>query len=187
MENKFIVVEGIDGAGKTTICDFISEMYGYHKMKSPEGVFEQMSSSVNTNYVSVSERFAFYSGSNINSSIKISSLLLQNKKVVIDRYYYSTIVYHEVSSPGISSLVPSVFSSLVKPDLILYLKSDLDIIINRLSSRKKTRNDKIYLTSENYLKIDKEYRKVFDSDYIEVDNNADLLTTKETIAKILSR
>jgi len=183
---NFIVVEGIDGSGKSTLCNFISKNFGYLKLKSPEGIFGLAGKNFNTNSVSIQERFSFYAGSNINSSMKISKLLSQGKKIVIDRYFYSTIVYHEVASPGVTQQVIPIFENLLQPDLIFYLNTNLQTIQNRLKNRKKTRNDKKYLTLENHSKIDIEYRKVLGSKFVEVNNDLELEVMQSFVTNIMN-
>jgi thymidylate kinase len=97
--NNFIVVEGFDGSGKTSIAKWLEADLGYTYTKSPTGAFalaRELFDDVDC--IPLRDRLAFYTGDCIRVSELLRSECLE-EKVVLDRYYPSTYAttkpYHQ--------------------------------------------------------------------------------------------
>ncbi len=89
---SFIVIEGIDGVGKTTCVPLLAEKIQAACYKIPSGLFKRTRAEIDAS-ADVQVRFSFYLTSVFHASIEIGKLLL-SQNVVCDRYIFSTIAYH---------------------------------------------------------------------------------------------
>ena len=186
MKYKFIVVEGVDGSGKSTICNWISQNYNFKKYKSIGEPFASVKNQFSPNKVTIKERFSFLCGEAINNSFIIKENVIENQPVIFDRYYYSTLVYCESLEPGITNEYSFLFNKLPKPDLVLFIDVNYKTMMNRLSQRDETtyieqkfsKKDKFELLKENYRNTIKSNLKV-------IDNNYSLESSLEQIKSIL--
>lgn len=114
----FVVIEGIDGVGKTTCAKSIADKMNAFLYKTPSGIFEKTRKEIEKlkdNQV----RLAFYLASVIYASNKINKLV-PHQVVICDRYIYSTIAYHKALGVDLSYInfkkLPILF-----PDFCFYL------------------------------------------------------------------
>ena len=148
MKGKFIVLEGVDGSGKTTqikkVGDFFRESgYGVVCTNEPggtpigrkiRGIFEEYDQmlSINTQLLlMVADRFEH-----------IHQLILPEMEkgnvVISDRYHYSSQVYQSVFCKVDASLMDRLSAlvyEMLKPDLTLILDLDPKISLSRKSRR----------------------------------------------------
>jgi thymidylate kinase len=182
----FIVVEGFDGCGKSTLGTWIAERYGYEYRKSPGGNFAKARHFFDSEEVSIEERFSFYMADNIFASIYAQNFLSNNEYILFDRYFYSTIVYHEILSTGISQRFENIVKCFQIPDLIIYLDVNYDVILSRLTQKDKSTNDNLFLSKEKYERICKMYESVFNARYAIIDNNGSLESTRHQLIRLLN-
>ncbi|MCB1190093.1 MAG: dTMP kinase [Leptospiraceae bacterium] len=185
MKYKFIVVEGFDGSGKSSIAKWLSEEWGYEFHKTPMGLFSSVRSHFDSEKIDLVERYCFYAADCMRASIYIKKQIESGKSIVLDRYHYSTIAYHESKMPGISNLLPDLFKPLFKPELVLYVKVNFQIANQRMAQRQNLPDDSLFLTQEYYDKIDQKFLSVFDVPYQVVDNSGRLEDTKAKVLNIL--
>ncbi|MCB1190966.1 MAG: deoxynucleoside kinase [Leptospiraceae bacterium] len=94
MSNLFISFEGVDGSGKTTLANMVTESLGYKYMSSvPELLNPLLPEMSKTKSPLVT--FNFFSLCNQLRSIEIKKLISENG-IVIDRYIFSTYSYHRL-------------------------------------------------------------------------------------------
>lgn len=167
MKNKFIVIEGIDGAGKSTIVKMLSGVY-----QDKCGVFVEPTT--NSPYTGAIR--AILSGKKENSESQLLELfkldrlwniqnnivpsLEKNKITILDRYYFSTAAYQGQTLGQVRSILDDYITNhdILQPDYVFYLKLDSDTALSRISSRKgsldifekKVRLEKI-MDNYNYL------------------------------------
>jgi thymidylate kinase len=183
-EPRIIAVEGFDGVGKTTLSKYVSDFFRYEYHKSPTGIFAEVRNEFDKQGVSFSERLPFYIGDCIRVSLLLSEF--ETQKFVLDRYYYSTIAYHEAKQQGLTNPLLSIFYGLKQPDLVLLVKTDFNVLNERINQRNlKSLNDELFLNEELYNKIYKLYEKYINIPCYIIDNNGLLEDSKEQINIIL--
>ncbi|MEM1269318.1 MAG: deoxynucleoside kinase [Bacteroidota bacterium] len=166
----FVALEGFDGSGKSTVAEYLETEADFTRHRTPGGVFDQLHNRLSEYETSVRERFAFYIGSLVACSDKVRRDLESGRNVVVERYYYSTIAYHEARMPGISSNWLGLFEQLVQPDLVIYLEADITSIGHRLETRGRSSSEDIYFPL--YESVIEEYgRLVNKKNWLSVINN----------------
>lgn len=182
----FIVLEGPDGVGKTTLCDWLSNIYGYKKYKCIGGPFANVRKQFDRGEVSVSERFSFLCGEAINNSFIINEELKLGNSIVFDRYYYSTLAYCEIAKPGITSNFNFLFNQLPKPNCVFLINTDFETMLSRISKRGDLANlEKTFTVKENYEMLIAKYMEFIGEKICVIDNNKTLDFTKEQIKKVI--
>lgn len=184
-KTNFIVVEGFDGSGKTSTAKWLENELGYKYTKSPTGVFAKARKLFDDiNNVSITERLAFYTG----DCIRVSEILrneFAESKVILDRYYPSTVCYHEALHPGSTKNFHDIFRALYQPDIILYLKTDYNVLAERLKNRENSLNDKL-VSPEFYKKVEKEFLRYKPLPFFfKINNNGTPEQTQQQIIEIL--
>lgn len=153
MEPKFIVVEGLDGVGKTEVSKIISSL-GYKYLKTPNGTFELAREIFDDDNVTVEERASFYAMSCLITSDRIAKLLAAGERIVLDRFHYSTLAYHffDNNNLNIRRRIQEFFRTIKKPDLIIFIKGKYDLVLDRLAKRNNVLlNDKIILAKQSFM------------------------------------
>ncbi len=160
MENKqqsvFVVVEGLDGAGKSTAIQFIKNYFEKNFIETvftrePGGtkIAEDIRSLALHNYEDENihndtELLLMYAGRVQHIKNLIEPALKSGKSVVSDRFYWSSIAYQGGGRQlDMSKLVAmnELFVKDYEPDLVLYL--DIDPAIGLLRAKKVGDPDRI--------------------------------------------
>lgn len=141
--SRFIVIEGLDGSGKTTISKRLVEYlrergyrahYTYEPSDSPFAeAFRRIKDLIETN--SVIDALAMALDRAYHLSQEIEPLLREGYVVVSDRYYYSTIAYQGAMGLDIDWLV-SLNKYFRRPDLAIYLDVSIETSLRRISGKK---------------------------------------------------
>ncbi|MDR1483083.1 MAG: dTMP kinase [Synergistaceae bacterium] len=150
----FIVLEGIDGSGKTTQCgklaDFLSERFGRSSVMRTfepgdwEGGGALRDLSLNGGFEDRWSRFFLFMADRCEHLTRVILPALREGRVVIcDRYTASTMAYQVFSDPGIPKKTAEFVSRLPGylgmpvPDAVLLLDIDVDTAEARLAARGK--------------------------------------------------
>jgi len=166
---KYIIIEGIDGAGKTTQVELLSA-----RLKKVNGISVITTVEPTDNHIGKLIRrilsgeleidpkvmgmlFIPDTYSNIYGKDGVIDNVVNGKTVISDRSYFSTFAYQSRYLPidwikGAHSL-----SMLFKPDIVFYLGASVDTCMNRLHDRgsKFQVHEKrgiLTLVKENYMK-----------------------------------
>lgn len=94
MSYPFVVLEGVDGVGKTTITQLLASQLNAIHLATPQAPFSNIRAAVEE-LRDPTLRFHFYLTSVIAISLVIERRLATSA-VVCDRYVHSTIAYHKV-------------------------------------------------------------------------------------------
>ena len=142
-----IVFEGIDAAGKTTMCNLLSDylrgkglrvaVYRYPNKSSIYGSIIRLFLESKIS-LSVEEQFLLYILDMVREKRSVLEASNQGCIVLIDRYYTSTIAYQ--CSQGFSyEAAKKVIEilSLPKPDAVIYLDIDPKTAVERKKRQKK--------------------------------------------------
>lgn len=164
MLNKgvLIVIEGIDGAGKSTQAKILKERlekngYDVILLKEPtSSKWGKEIKEISKKAKSIDpkkELELFLKDRKINVKKNILPALQKNKIVILDRYYISTIAYQGARGLDKKSIKEKNESFAPKPDLLFILDIDPLESLNRLKREKE-----ILFENENFLR---EVRKNF--------------------------
>lgn len=128
--HSLIVIEGIDGVGKTTLCRELTlslqksnfPVVWFEEVEEASSLFNRMKKTVRTE-ASLEAQFYFYLASAIYKSSIIEDLL-EKQTVICDRFVYSTYAYH--LAKGLNVEYAPMLSKLPirKPDLAYQLILD---------------------------------------------------------------
>jgi dTMP kinase len=132
----FIVIEGLDGTGKSTTAKTLAKALGGKFLTTPLDKFKAVRPELEKIYGDESlARQLFYTSTAVCSSNRVLEELAKHRCVVIDRYWLSTQVYHSWRTNGEHFLLSEVEASILKPDLTVYLNISLEERIKRLGGR----------------------------------------------------
>ncbi len=173
--SKFIVVEGLDGTGKTTqikiLAKYIEEKGSAVEItaeptRHPSGrlIRRILSGEVPSTPWALSSLFlADRIIHNTDSEDGIEKMLRDGKTVISDRYYYSTFAYqgHETD---LEYVMNSHFAcpEIRRPDLVLFLTMPPEKCIERIRANRPDEAIEIYENTESLTKISRQFDTVFD-------------------------
>ncbi len=193
---KFIVLEGLDGAGKSTQIKFILDWFSSLNLKYKYLHFPRTETPFYGEMVARFLRGDFgdlnsvdpylvallYAGDRRNASQEIENALKNETYVIVDRYVYSNIAYQcaKVSTnDGKNKLKNWIldlefnFNKIAKPDISIFLDVPLEFTKNSLT---KSRNG----ADRDYLQGKADIHEVSINFQMEVKNvYNDLLKTEE--------
>ena len=172
--SKFIVVEGLDGTGKTTQIKILAE---YLKNKGmdveitaeptahPTGKLIRRILSGEVPATPWSLAALFLSDRivhNTDSEDGIEKMLSEGKTVISDRYYYSTFAYqgHETDLEWAMKMHEDC-PEIRKPDLVLFLTMAPEQCVERIRANRPDEAIEIYENVESLTKISRKFDAVF--------------------------
>jgi len=125
-DHLFVVIEGVDGSGKTTISQELCQRIGAQYYKTPPSLLEEFSLQIDAKEITLRRyvdetartkpqlRFLFYLFGLAQASHEIRDLLI-NGHVVCDRYLSSTLAYHWALDDSLRA-VDLNWLTIIKPD-----------------------------------------------------------------------
>ncbi len=132
----FIVIEGLDGVGKSTITKALAKDIDAVMLATPGDKFNSMRSELELIYKDNHQaRQLFYMSTVVSISEQVRDLISKGKNVIVDRYWLSTQVYHQWKSENHHFELADVENSILVPDVTLYLQLPLEQRKKRLFSR----------------------------------------------------
>jgi len=189
-----IVIEGIDGCGKTTVAELLKkriEEKGYRvyltkepfNQKIKELIREIIEKEHELNEYFGKTLALLFSADRYLHQMEIMKKLSEGYIVISDRYYHSSFAYQTIYKGITFDFIKSITPFLVKPDYVFILDIPVEVALNRISIRdKKTRYEEkeiLEKVRENYLKI-KDILK--DERIFIINNNRNI---NETLKEIL--
>lgn len=142
MSGQFIVVEGLDGAGTTTLANTLRarlEQNGVSVLLTREPsdlAVGRLIREALTDSVGVSDGvlpFLFAADRKDHLERQIEPELSSGNWVISDRYLASSLAYQSLAVPFES--VAALNSSFRKPDLTLFVEAPAEVCVDRISSR----------------------------------------------------
>ncbi len=134
---KFIVLEGVDGSGKTTAAHYIAQKLNYEYFKTPGDIFSAVRP-LFEDKSHVNGRLFFYLGTVLYASEEIKKTLERGRGVICDRYIYTTLCYQKAMGACVSQeLEKEIISKLQMPDLTIFLYADKQARHERLNKRRQ--------------------------------------------------
>jgi len=190
-----IVIEGIDGCGKTTVAEILKkklEEKGY-KVYLTKEPFNQKIKEVIREILEKEHELNEYFGKTLAllfsadrhlHQLEIKKKLSGGYIVISDRYYHSSFAYQTIYKGITIEFIKSITPFLAKPDFVFILDIPVEVALNRMSIReRKTKYEEkeiLKKVRENYLKL-KDILK--DEKIFVINNNRDI---NETVKEILS-
>lgn len=173
-KGKFIVIEGLDGTGKTThskiICDKLSALGRKVKVQSEPTCHEfgkmcreALSGKRKCEKSQLALLFTLDRiDHNKNKEDGIEKLIDEGVDVISDRYYYSTFAYQGIDV-GVDWLekINLECSDIRKPDLCIFLDLKPEISMNRINAARDASQIEIYENLEYLTKIRQRFYDVF--------------------------
>lgn len=171
MTPKFIVFEGIDGAGKTTQIKLLRDALASRgiecyvtaeptDMPSGKKIREALSGRVQVTCAQMADMFATDRVIHNKDSVQGIDVMLESGKTVIsDRYYYSSLAYQgaELGFEAVAKLNLEN-PDIRMPDICIFLDLSPEKSLERIGKRADTPTE-IY---ENYDYLEKTRRMFFD-------------------------
>lgn len=173
MEGKFIVIEGLDGSGKTTqirlLCHRLREM-GRSVAETAEPtsnatgglIRDALSGFTPRTGTEIAALFmADRVAHNVNPVNGINALLAAGNDVICDRYYYSSLAYQGVvSDPEWVFHINVDCPEIRKPDLCVFLDLDDEACLRRMEAGRAFRE--IYENENTLLAVRRRYFDAFE-------------------------
>jgi dTMP kinase len=201
MSNKFIVVEGSEGVGKSSQIKIIEQYLIDNKIdyiltREPGGTsfgesIRDIILNNDNNTEELTDSLLFYASRYENYKKIILPALDAGKTVVCDRYHYSTLVYQGIvgnnsSVKAIHEIFDAIYSKMI--DHIIYLYTTPKESFKRISKRSVT--DKFESRGLSYLEdLSNAYELVFNGmrNIIKIDTSEDKDITKDNLIKSLDK
>lgn len=173
----FIVFEGIDGAGKTTISTEVARRLGYWWTREPtEWFVKQLVDNrecIETDPKCEARYFILDRDKHIP---EILDHLLLGEGVVCDRYFMSTFAYSGAKGVSLDWLKKNGVPDLI-PNITFLIDTPVSVAVERIEERGETADPKFLATvRENYLMLANSMSNVYILDGLEdVDNLYDII------------
>jgi thymidylate kinase len=170
---RFIVIEGVDCAGKSTLVQNLSTRLGYTAIKTPSKKYQAKRAEYDYLKVPVDTRFRFYLDGVIDTLPEINNALKFSPGVIVDRYTRSLLTYHSIMNPDSKELYSTEISNanLPTPDLEIICSCNTNTLISRLKQKTKNSDDRnvesnyqliLNIAREMKLNLNR-YTKIIDS------------------------
>jgi len=143
---KFIVIEGLDGSGKSTVIRLLTERFTAHNLpchltveptKSPIGTLVR---SILSGEIKDIENEAFallFAADRYQHLISEVLPVLEHSHVVCDRYYYSSMAYQGIDAESLERVVAynQAVMPIRKPDMVFFLNVTPQECVRRIAAR----------------------------------------------------
>ena len=172
--SKFIVLEGLDGAGTTTQAALLHEHLEKLKTKSlltreptdsPIGrlIRDVLAGRKMRHQLSERELALLFAADRLEHSRSIESRRATGLHVISDRYLYSSLAYQTLDPSISADWVIQINRGFAVPDLTIYLSVAVDECLRRISLRKENptiyeNRDFLQTISDNYIRLASYYK-----------------------------
>ena len=141
-----IVIEGLDGIGKSTVVEYLTNYYDAKLIATPPNIIKPFRS-IFANDNNTDIRFTYYMVGNFIAGEEIKQTLNFCHNVVMYRFYASTISYimgkSDEELPNIADNVYSWPKDLYKPEYMFLLTMDESDRVERLINRSIKQNNEL--------------------------------------------
>ena len=200
VKNGFLIAtEGIDGAGKRTLCSFMkkyleSQEYEVTQFEYPD--YSSIWGKIIEEYLhhkielNINEQFFTYFIDILKDQDKIRDLLKKGNIVIMDRYFSSTLAFQCAKGFDFQSALSIIRTmDVIEPDLTLFIQIPPRLALERKFNQKKSL-DRHEKDLELLEKVDNIYEKMLNQEilskkWIKIDGDRDLNKIEEEIQHIL--
>lgn len=170
---KFIAFEGIDGSGKSTQIQLLSEklrkekIYFYTTMEptdSPIGslIHQIMTGRIKTDNKVIAGLFVADRLDHLLNDVNgIIGKINEGITVISDRYYFSSYAYHSIDMPMEWVIeANSQSSAILKPTVTVFIDVDPDVAVERIA--KNRYQQELFEKKSRLIKVREKYYEAFD-------------------------
>lgn len=140
MSARLIVLEGLDGSGKSTVAAGLAQRLGAALMTTPGELLRGVRARVLQGLQTPVARQVFYLATVEEASEEARNHLSRGRSVVLDRYLLSTMVYAVQRGPSLRW--PELEQRLLPADLTVFLDLPLPVRRQRLARRGAGEDDR---------------------------------------------
>ncbi len=171
---KFIILEGLDGAGTTTQAAMLHEHLEKLKTKSlltreptdsPIGrlIRDVLAGRKMRHQLTERELALLFAADRLEHSRSIESRRATGIHVISDRYLYSSLAYQTLDPSISADWVIQINRGFAVPDLTIYLSVPVDECLRRISLRNENptvyeNRDFLQTISDNYIRLASYYK-----------------------------
>jgi len=180
--SKFIVFEGIDGSGKTTLSrmllsDFktagIDTVWFREPSDSPWGKkIRDLAHSADS--IPIEEELSYFMEDrkwDINHNILPA--LTKGRTVILDRYFFSTACYQGARGLDMTEIIAANTAFAPKPDITFIIDVDVDVAMKRIKDNRE-QEAKLFEKREFLQKVKANYLMLADKNIHIIDGNDSL-------------
>lgn len=134
----FVVLEGLDGVGKSTLAKRLAKLLGAMEMRTPPPMLAPLRAEILRCFEdSPMATTLYYAATVADASRKVARRQAAGRAVVMDRYFLSTCVYGEVvrASDHPGEVLDALAARLVPADVTVYLYAERDRRRERMRAR----------------------------------------------------
>ena len=193
-KGTFIVIEGIDGTGKSTQAKRLGEWYeaqgrevvlSFEPTKGPWGT--KLRESMTAGRLNAEEELElFIKDRRQHVEELIQPALDAGKVVILDRYYFSTMAYQGARGFDPQAIRERNEAFAPRPDLLLILDLDVDTAHQRIGRRGDSTNE--FEQRDTLTKCREIFLSLKDEDFVRViDSNAEMDVVTSRIREAVSR
>jgi len=189
----FVVLEGIDGCGKSSVARLVAKRLGTKAVLTREPTDSWIGRAVrkgDKHKVSPYTDALLFMADRAQHTEEISRLLARRKTVVCDRYYHSTVAYQTAYLDDVFEgdafrwLLDTNLKISIHPDLTVFLDIPPELGLRRIKGRSKlSRFERLAFLREvhkNYLRLAQ-----LDPTIVKLDGTKDLESVVGEVLKLI--
>lgn len=200
--SRFIVLEGLDGAGTTTQTAKLQEYFAKLKRDSfstrepTDGPIGKLIRDVLTGRLmryrlAEREMALLFAADRLEHARLVESKLLTSSHVVCDRYIFSSMAYQTLDPSISAQWVTQINYGFARPHITVFLRVPVDECLRRISERNESptvyeKKDFLETVSQNYERLFSYYREnvgplaAVDGTLSEADVHSEIVRALET-------
>lgn len=193
MKGKLIVIEGIDGSGKSTCAKNLAEklnsiniktIYTFEPTHSHYGA-KLREGMLSEDLDAEEELLLFVKDRKEHIEYMIKPALEEGYFIILDRYFYSSIAYQGAKGIDINRIINMHKGFIIKPDIVFIFHLPIDIALNRIISKRGIADR---FENETYLKkVDKIFRSFNEPFIYHIDTDKDIKIINDELFNILEK
>ena len=193
MKGKLIVIEGIDGSGKSTCAKNLAEklnsiniktIYTFEPTHSHYGA-KLREGMLSEDLDAEEELLLFVKDRKEHIEYMIKPALEEGYFIILDRYFYSSIAYQGAKGIDINLIINMHKDFIIKPDIVFIFHLPIDIALNRIISKRGIADR---FENETYLKkVDKIFHSFNEPFIYHIDTNKDIKIINDELFNILEK
>ena len=177
MKGKFLVLEGLDGIGKTTTALALEQALkkeGHDVFRTTEydyphsEVIRATLNSPSFHCTSLAEALLFFAARANHYANVIAPALEEGRTVLLDRYIHSTLAY-QGDGVHASNVYTACINELPEPDLVLFPDMDYSNIAERMRNRGRAADRIEQRDSAYFLRVQQRFRDFISPKFHQID------------------